>query len=77
MTKFKVLKDADYGYIVADASVRSFSFAMVPVSGFAFESAEAASDRAVALSGQAVAVRMLETPERFEEVADSRYGAAW
>lgn len=77
MSAFKVLKDADYGYIVADASVRSFSFAMVPATGFAFESQKDASIRAAELAGKEVSLRMIETPDRFEEVADTRYGKAW
>jgi hypothetical protein len=75
---FTVHADADYGFIVADASVGAKSFAMVPA-GFdwSFDSKAEAKAQAIALSGKAIPTRMIETPDRFEAVADTLYGPAW
>lgn len=76
--KFKVIRDADYGYIVADQSVGAFSFAMVPDDRkFSYVNKSAAIAAAKEYSGQNIPLRMIETPERFESVADTYYGVAW
>lgn len=89
MTKhqnFKVVRDGDE-IIVCDSSVSAMSFVMVPRDyGFMFENTlngvNAAGARAIELArksraGETIALRMMETPDRFEEIADTRYGVAW
>jgi len=79
MATFTIAKDADYGWIVLDASVRSRSFAMVPVGtawSFDAEADARAQARNLSAAGN-IETRMIETPDRFEAVADTRYGAAW
>jgi hypothetical protein len=75
---FTVHQDPDYGFIVADAAIGAKSFAMVPVDHtWSFATKDEARAQAKALSGQTVATRMFETPDRFEAVADTLYGPAW
>ncbi len=75
---FTVHPDRELGFIVADASVAAKSFAMVPVfHAWNFPTEGEARAQAKALSNSAVATRMLETPDRFESVADTLYGPAW
>lgn len=75
---FTVHADADYGFIVADASVGAKSFAMVPADeNWSFDREADAWLAARALTGESVATRMIETPDRFEAVADTLYGPAW
>lgn len=80
MTTFTAIKDAEFGYVVCDASIRARSFAMVPVHHhWSFRTERDAKHQAKLLSNivGTVQTRMIETPERFEEVADTVYGAAW
>lgn len=81
---FTVHQDPDYGFIVADAAVKAHSFAMVPaVAQFCFRDRSEAEAHAAALTEQArntwgeIPLRMIETPDRFEAVADTLYGPAW
>jgi hypothetical protein len=81
---FTVLSDPDYGFIVADASVAAKSFAMVPaLARFCFRVKAEAVAHAAALTDQMknnwgeIPLRMIETPDRFEAVADTLYGPAW
>lgn len=81
---FTVHHDADYGFIVADAAVGATSFAMVPaVAAFCFPARADAEAHAAALTEQVkggwseIPLRMIETPDRFEAVADTLYGPAW
>lgn len=78
MTAFTVHPDSDYGFIVADASIGAYSFAMVPDGErWAFDDRAAAVAQAKALSGRNIPLRMIETPDRFEAVADTVYGPEW
>lgn len=78
MATFKVIRDVDYGFVVADASVGAHSFAMVPADRqFAYGTREQAEAEAKFLSGKTIPLRMIETPDRFEAVADIVYGPAW
>jgi len=77
---FTFHRDPDYGFIVADASVTARSFAMVPADReWSFEYELEARKAAIEYSrlGQPIPTRMIQTPDRFEAVADTRYGAAW
>lgn len=80
---FTVHRDPFYGFIVADAAIGAKSFAMVPARhDWAFQTkaeAEAQADYLTNFCGAVTPVptRMIETPERFEEVADTLYGPAW
>lgn len=75
-TKLKAIRDGQ-DWFVADATVGAYSFAMV--TGEMFFTAKEANDKAKELmaKGQPVDVSMMETPDRFEEVADTVYGCAW
>lgn len=77
--QFTVHRDADYGFIVADASIRARSFAIVPTRGYAFDRRADAQRRADELNAlDATPETMsIETPDRFEAVADTLYGPAW
>jgi hypothetical protein len=78
MTTFNVIRDgADW--IVADASVTAHSFAMIPKFHQAVFSRRYEAERqAEKLSGgNPIETRMVETPDRFEAVADTLYGPAW
>ena len=71
MTAFTVIKEPGYGYIVADASIKAKSFAMIPAHYQAvFSRRYEAEQQAVRLSGQTIELRMIDTPERFEDAAD-------
>jgi len=78
--KFSVVRDGDV-YLAADAAVGGKSFAMVPVGDdFAClystrAEAQAAADRASEIDG--IETRMIQTSDRFEDVADTKYGPAW
>lgn len=72
----------DEGYLVHETS-NAFSFARVPV-----EYRSRFDDKATAIEqvrrlhvhqkkGNAITLRMVETPARFEAVADTKYGRAW
>jgi hypothetical protein len=83
MTTFTVSTDSIYGFIVHE-SARAQSFAMVPEDfQWNFDSKVAALAQASKLTGfvasrpGSVRTRMIETPDRFEAVADTRYGCAW
>jgi hypothetical protein len=79
MTQFTVIRDG-YDFVVAAAPVAAFSFAMVPRDeAHLFGTRAAAREQAKALAekGGQIALRMMETPDRFEKVADEVYGAAW
>lgn len=77
-TTFTVHRDVDYDFIVADASIGATSFALVPADkAWNFTTEAEARAQAKALSGQVVNLRCLETPDRFEAVADTKYGPAW
>lgn len=78
MTDFTVYADETYGFIVADASTSARSFALVPTNyDWSFAKKAKALAQAKALSGKDVDCHMIETPDRFEAVADTRYGCAW
>ena len=78
MTTFTVIKEPGYGYIVADASIKAKSFAMIPAHYQAvFSRRYEAEQQAVRLSGQTIELRMIDTPERFEDAADTIYGPEW
>ena len=76
--QFMVIRDGT-DYLVADASFGPRSAAMVPAKeAFAFTSRAEAIKQARKLSAQGtVPTRMIETPDRFEDVADTLYGPAW
>lgn len=72
-----------YGFIVHE-SARARSFALVPTDfAWNFGTKGEALDQAAKLTGfeaahpGSVRTRMIETPDRFEAVADTRYGPAW
>jgi hypothetical protein len=81
---FTVSFDGDEeGYIVHEVS-NAFSFAMIPV-GFSYYFGK---DKAKAFEqcrrlakwqakGNKVETRLMETPARFEAVADTKYGCEW
>ena len=74
--QFKVIRDgADW--FVADATVGAYSFAIVPEGFGPFVKKADAEKAAAAIQGKVLETRMMETPDRFEEVADTRYGVAW
>jgi hypothetical protein len=79
MKKFTVAFDPEYGtWLVLSTETRARSFAMVPVGvAWEFTNRGDAQAQARALSGTETPVRMIETPERFEAVADTAYGVAW
>jgi hypothetical protein len=79
MKTFTVAYDPEFrSWIVLSTETKATSFAMVPVGKtWEFATKAEAVVQAWRLSGTAVAVRMIETPERFEAVADTRYGPAW
>src|SRR5260370_13519264 len=78
MTPFTVIREPGYGYIVADASIKAKSFAMIPAPYHAvFSRRYEAEQQAMRLSGQTIELRMIDTPERFEAVADTIYGPEW
>jgi hypothetical protein len=65
-------------WIVISTETKATSFAMVPAGEkWEFPSKEEALEQAQHLSGKNITVRMIETPDRFEAVADLKYGAAW
>jgi hypothetical protein len=77
MTNFTVAQD-NTDWIVLSTETKAKSFAMVPAGhAWAFESKKDALEQAKSLSGKEIAVRMIETPDRFEAIADVIYGAAW
>ncbi len=83
MTTFKVSVDLDYGHVVHDAGCRAYSMILVPVdyrwSFFELKDAIEQAERLTKLAaeGQIVKTRMIETPDRFEAVQDTKYGCAW
>jgi hypothetical protein len=78
MTTFTVIREQGYGYIVADASIKAKSFAMIPAHHQAvFSRRHEAEQQAIRLSGQTIELRMIDTPERFEAAADTIYGPEW
>lgn len=79
MTTFTTAYDAGFQtWIVISNETKARSFAMVPVgAAWEFSSKSEALEQAANLSGKNVPVRMIETPDRFEAVADTLYGAAW
>jgi len=78
MTTFTVIKEPGYGYIVADASIKAKSFAMIPAHyQAAFSRRYEAEAQAIRLSSQTIELRMIDTPERFEGAADTIYGPEW
>lgn len=75
---FGVARDPDYGWIVLSTENRARSFALVPAGHrWSFNKKAEALAQAAALSGREIEVNMIETPERFELVADKIYGCAW
>ena len=78
MTTFTVIKEPGYGYIVADASIKAKSFAMIPAHHQAvFSRRYEAEAQAIRLSGQTIELRTIDTPERFEAATDTIYGPEW
>lgn len=76
---FTVAYDAGYeAWIVLSTETKAKSFAMVPATDtYLFDRKADAVEQAKELTGKAVAVRMIETPDRFEAVEDIIYGSAW
>lgn len=75
--QFKVIKSEGW-YLVVDASMKALSAALVPSAyRFAYSQKADAMLQASKLSGQIIETRMIETPDRFEEMADIMYGPAW
>jgi hypothetical protein len=73
----------DEGYIVHEVS-NAFSFARVPAANQYFFGRDKATAHeqvrrlhAWQRKGNAVDLRDIETPERFEAVADTKYGCEW
>ena len=79
MTNFTAAFDPGYEtWIVISTETRAYSFAMVPASAqWEFATKAEALEQAKRLSGKPVQTRMIETPDRFEVVADTVYGAEW
>jgi hypothetical protein len=78
MTTVTAIKEPGYGYIVADASIKAKSFAMIPAHHQAvFSRRFEAEQQAIRLTGQTIELRMIDTPERFEVAADTIYGLEW
>lgn len=79
MTTFTAAYDNGFQtWIVLSTETKALSFAMVPASKtWEFASKAEALAQASKLSGKPVKVRMIETPDRFEAVADTKYGPAW
>ncbi len=75
-TQFKTIRDGD-DWFVCDATVGACSFAMVTKE--MFDTRKQAETRAKELNaaGQPVEVSMMDTYDRFEAVADTKYGPAW
>jgi hypothetical protein len=79
---FSFDRDNESGYIVHEVS-NAFSFAMIPVEHTSyFETKEQAAEQVRRLhawqqKGNVITLRCIETPERFEAVADTKYGCAW
>ena len=77
--QFTVYGNGEGEWIVAERQ-KARSFAMVPMYfGYRFESRKDAVFQAADLNTakRPLEVRMIETPDRFEEVADKTYGVAW
>jgi hypothetical protein len=79
MASFTAAYDAGFQtWIVLSTETRARSFAMVPVGEtWEFATKLEALEQAKRISSKPVAVRMIETPDRFEAVADTLYGAEW
>jgi hypothetical protein len=79
MTTFTAAYDAGFQtWIVISNETKATSFAMVPVGeSWEFSSKAEALEQASILSSKPVRTRMIETPDRFEAIADIKYGAAW
>ena len=79
MTTFTAAYDAGFQtWIVLSAETKATSFAMVPVGeAWEFSNKSEALEQAAVLSRKPVKVRMIETPDRFEAIADVEYGPAW
>ncbi len=86
--RFTVYNDPDSGGLIVAERQTAVSFAMVPTGhggGFFSPCAEGRAQaianakrlNAFCANGGTVPVRMLETPARFEEIADTKYGPAW
>ena len=80
MTTFTVAQDGQ-DWIVLSTETRARSFAMVPT-GFQWFFATKAEAIAQARKindafNMPIGTRMIETPDRFEAVADTQFGAAW
>lgn len=82
MNAFKLITDGNEIFI-ADAAVGACSFAMVVSSaGYPLNRKDdaikaLASCNEQALSGSKPRTRMMETPSRFESIADILYGDRW
>jgi len=79
---FTVSRD-DQGYIVHQSS-NAYSFAMVPANfqyDFGDDKAKAWEQvrrlNKWAAKGNEIKLRLIETPDRFEAVADTKYGCPW
>ena len=72
----------DEGFLVHEVS-NAFSFARVPVEHtYLFETKEIAIEQVRRLhawqnKGHTITLRDIDTPERFEAVADTKYGCEW
>jgi hypothetical protein len=81
--RFEVSTDPDYGFIVCQRQT-AVSFATIPngYGSWSFEKKAEAVSFAESLNGriakgETIKTSTIETPERFEAVADSKYGPAW
>jgi hypothetical protein len=79
MTTFAAAYDAGFQtWIVISTETKATSFAMVPVGEtWEYDTKAEALEQAAILSRKPVKTRMIETPDRFEAIADIKYGAAW
>jgi hypothetical protein len=75
-TQFKAIRDGD-DWFVCDATIGAYSFAMVTREMFDTRKQAEAQAKAHNAKGQPIEVSMMDTPDRFEAVADTKYGCAW
>jgi hypothetical protein len=78
-TNFTTAYDAGYKtWIVLSDETKATSFALVPAGEqWEFATKKEAIEQAAKLSGGNIETRMIETPDRFEAIADKKYGKAW
>lgn len=79
MKNFAAAFDPEFGtWLVVSTETRARSFALVPIGvEWEFTNKGDAMAQARKLSGTETPVRMIQTPERFEAVADTEFGDVW